>query len=166
MRIDLNNLEIFIDEWRETPYLPGQCVKGRGVDCLRYIDKGLQAATGQDLDPLPREAQDAALHNPEVVFRITRLLASRFDMKTVERTDPPYRAADILAVRTKTFGRKPLTREEKVTKSPHHVLIVGPTGLVCWHAMRTASPETSKVCWLGVGGVLACYDVLQVWRSK
>ena len=165
MTLDVNRLEQFIADWKDTPYLAGQCERGVGVDCLRYIDAALQYSTAQVLAPLPREAQDVALHNPEVVKRVARLMAGRFNMETKARLDPPYRPGEVLCVRTKT-KIKPLTREEKVLKSPHHVLIVGPTGLLCWHAMNTGNPDTSKVSWVGVGGVLACYTVLQIWRIK
>lgn len=142
-----------------TPYVAGLCTPGKGVDCVRLGDSILQETyfgKWDGLEPLPREAQDAALHNIEVIARITRLLFARFDFFSVN-TAGQMRAADFLVVRQKIAN--PGTT--KAERNPHHVIIVGPDHVRCWHAVPGAS-----VVPVGIGGVRACFDVVSVWRSR
>lgn len=147
-------------EWDRTPYMAGQCVPGLkgGTDCLRFSDAILQRFYGLNLEPLPREAQDAALHNPEVVKKIARLVIERFDFVTIR--EERFQPGDWLCVRPKVPGEK-LTLEQMVEIRPHHCIVVGPDGRRCWHAVPKAN-----VCWTGIGGVLAAFDIIKIWRSR
>lgn len=159
-REQFERLGLFIQQWEETPYLAGQCCPGPsgGVDCLRYVDQGLQQTRGVVLDPLPREAQDAAFHDRDVVVRMGLLMVRRHNLVSI-RTRPPFKPADTLCVRTKTPNA--VKREDLANLSPHHLMIVGPDGIRVWHA-----GPSRKVSWMGLGGVPVCYDIIQAWRMQ
>jgi cell wall-associated NlpC family hydrolase len=59
-------IESFLEEellsWKDTPYVPGQCVPNRGIDCVHLITAIYDVMTGQlhQVDLLP---QDASFHN-------------------------------------------------------------------------------------------------------
>lgn len=156
----LQRFEQFIEQWEGTPYLSGQCMAGPagGVDCLRYVDQGLQAIKGVSLVPLPREAQDAAFHDRRVVVFIGLLMMKRHGLKTIG-IRPPFKVADILCVRTKT--PTPLKPENRAEKNPHHIMLVGPGGIRVWHA-----GPSQQVSWMGLGGVVCCYDIIHAWRME
>jgi hypothetical protein len=162
-----------IQRWTQppTPYMAGQCLprglsgvpEGGGVDCVRFVDAVLQETyygRWDALEPLPREAQDSAWHNPEIVSRVARLFFDRFDLYSVE-IGRSFKPGDMLCVRSKPPpGAKPLTVAEKAVMTPHHCIIVAPD-LWCWHAVPAVN-----VCRVGAGGVKACFDLIKVWRSR
>lgn len=157
----LSRLMASLVKWQATPYLAGQCLAGLqgGVDCIRYVDAVLQDVFDKKPEPLPVEAQDAALHNPEVVQRIARLIAVRFSMRTVDPLGI-ISPADIICTRTKTKSGEKLTPEEILTKTPHHVFLAG-FGPLCWHALQRVG-----VCSMGIGAMRSSFNVIQVWRSE
>ena len=148
----LERLQRRLDEWEGTPYMAGQCKPGKrledgcGVDCVRLGDDALQYALGLSLDPLPREAQDAAFHDPNVVFRFQRLMLKRFRGTTLDPQTIKQEAGDILGLKLKDAAKE------------HHVAIVGADGVRCYHAIGAG------VVWSGIGGIRASYDVLKIWR--
>lgn len=152
-----------IELWDKTPYLSGQFMPGAGggVDCVRYGDALLQHTYHggwQSLPPLPREAQDAAWHDPAVVKKVIRLMCERHDLYLLDPAAPAFRyqPADLLCVR-----QKPQKGEDAhADREPHHVIVVGADAIWCHHAV----PRT-HVARVGIGGVRACFEVLRVFRS-
>lgn len=140
-----------LEAWEGTKYMPGCCCPQTGVDCIRLVDALLQSTFGLNLSPLPREAQDAAFHDPKVVVRVRRLIKDRFKSVSVriDGDSVGVLPADVIEVRCK-HG-----------KAPHHVLIVGPDGIRVYHAQSGIG-----VSWTGVGGVTAMFDITHIYRSS
>lgn len=69
----------------ETPYAAGQCCKGVGVDCVRFVNAGLAFRAGDPVPPeLPRFAQDAAFHDPRVVSDLLKFWTKLYPCDRVD----------------------------------------------------------------------------------
>lgn len=120
----------YMECWLETPYIPGQCCLGVGVDCVRYVNACLAFMHGLDEIPtLPRFAQDAAFHNPKIVGELLRFWSELFPCREVEATDE-VQLGDVLVVASGEVNET-------------HVCIEGANGYI-YHAIAPAVCRTSR----------------------
>lgn len=148
-------LQQAIARWSKTPYVAGQFQPGLGIDCVRYCWGVLNEAFFETWDhgtALPREAQDAALHNTEVSKKVARLFIEKFDLYSLEPRRTPM-ASDILSVKAKLPGVQ--------TVNPVHLILVGMNGIKCHHAVPGLGIADT-----GIGGVRASYDITHIYRSR
>lgn len=113
-------LERILDSWEGTPYVPGQQMKGAGVDCVRFVCAVLDELYGFARVPLPELPGDISLHARE-----TAIAAMRFIMKIYEPNeqvmDGHLEPGDILVVAPPNGG-------------PGHAMIVGARENEVWHS--------------------------------
>lgn len=80
-------IENFIEEellgWKGTSYVPGQCIRGRGVDCVHFVAAIYDVLTTQlhQVEILP---QDAAFHNKSLVEASFRELLRMYPSNPVK----------------------------------------------------------------------------------
>ena len=80
-------IETFIEEelfcWKGTPYVPGQCMRDRGVDCVHFVVAIYDAITNTfyQVTLLP---QDAAFHNRETTEISMRKLLKMYPSNPVK----------------------------------------------------------------------------------
>lgn len=132
----IDRLRAAIVEWRNTPYAAGQqrAGSGGGADCVRFVDAVLRTYTQRNPPALPREAQDASLHDPEVVRCFMRHFLRSYPSTALpnyflKSSHTRFRPGDVLALSTTTV--------------PMHVGIVGDDPRVFWHASIEGVRSTS-----------------------
>lgn len=156
-------LQSALTRWRGTPYIAGNQMPGQhgGVDCLRYVDAVLHEVfrPGDRLDPLPRHAQDAALHNTQIVYEVIRIMLKRFDMKCMPDVITPD-PGDVLAVRLKTKPAESLIHRPSEGRSRHLLVVTNHTA-ICSHAI-----PGHGVVLAGRGGIESTFEITGVYRSK
>jgi len=119
-------LERILRSWRVPPtrYIDGQCLKGVGVDCVRFVDAVLQELYGWKLKPLPLLPPDTSAHSAKAVMRIGLLIARRFPNTEFK---PPFldhlESGDIVVA---AWGNR---------ENEGHVFIIGPNNKP-WHAIQ------------------------------
>jgi hypothetical protein len=87
-----------IDIWEGTPYSPGQCLAGVGVDCLRFVAAVASYMEGREIPPIRSLPQDTAFHQPEEARKAIRQLMSNFPRwSRVRKVDALY-PGDLLVV--------------------------------------------------------------------
>jgi len=76
-------IERLLAQWEFTPYLAGQCVRCRGVDCVHFIASIYDELTGKEYrhTKLP---QDAAFHNKQEAEKNTRRFFKMYPCSPVE----------------------------------------------------------------------------------
>lgn len=140
-----DRLDDILESWLETPYMQGQSTRGRGVDCVRFVDCVLSEWFRVSYKPLPRLSTDSGIHSRAAFRVMRRCLHDRF----------PYRAhrfdrgvehlrGDVLAVSS--------------NEQPHHIAIVGSDGVRCYHASMRGVVRTS------VAGLLAAFQPVRLYR--
>lgn len=114
-------LQKILDSWEGTPYMPGQQMKGAGVDCVRFVCAVLDELYGFSRVAIPELPGDIALH-----ARDTAVAAMRYIMKLYEPNEPVLdgvlEPGDILVVAPPKGG-------------PGHAMIAGGRENELWHSM-------------------------------
>jgi cell wall-associated NlpC family hydrolase len=112
-------VECLLEEWRGTPYMPGQQCKGVATDCVRFVSAVLDEITGvpKTLERLP---QDMSFHNPEKARSGLRSFLKKYPSEIV--TDGTVQPGDVLIMGPLNGG-------------PGHAAIVGKRGY--WHCDST-----------------------------
>lgn len=124
--------------------MAGQCKKGIGVDCVRYV-----AACADELfnserrAAIPRIAQDAAWHNPKHVMRAARIMMTAY-APYIEITNNEVEPGDIIAVGPGGGG-------------PAHIMMVGGVRLHIWHAISKCVSQGGTIIW-------APFEVKRIYR--
>lgn len=140
-----------LKSWESTPYMPGQDVKGVGVDCIRFVVKVMDELNGTttEVRTLPG---DVCVHAPGIAQAGLDRLVGQFGLLPA---GPQIEPGDLLVTGPEGGG-------------PGHVKIVGDRKNVLWHT------SAHGVCQVGIGmtgmlgGVLfAVYRMpLRWWGPK
>ena len=125
----LAKLEEVLASWQGTRYWPGQCSKGVGVDCVRFVCSVIDELSGksheEEVSTLP---QDSAMHNRAGAIATMRTIKNRFrPIKKI--TDGSLEPGDIVVT-------------GPVDGGPGHGMIVGPRKNEIWHATHTRVQRT------------------------
>ncbi len=140
-------LRVILESWRDTPWVAGQCCKGVGVDCVRFVAAVLDELCGTShARTLPRLPQDLGVHDAFGAAEAAVSMVRKYPHEDVRR-DGIVRPADVIAV-TLHIG---LT----------HTLIVGPDPSVAWHAVSPIGVTPVGLGHLGEGGI---GRAVRVWR--
>lgn len=111
-----DKIQKVLDSWEGTPYSIGQCQKGIGVDCVRFVCSVYDELYGFTRSEYKRLPQDVALHNKEGAINSMKEIIGLYDK--AESIDPDtttrttLQPGDALIVGPKNGG-------------PGHCLIVG-----------------------------------------
>lgn len=134
-----------LESWRGTPYMPGQCCKGVGVDCVRFVVAVLDELAGVKTD-IKTIAPDAAVHSADVAQEAFERLIDRFDCSEI--TDGFVEPGDVLATGPLEGG-------------PGHAVIVGSQRRMCWDAVH---PKVRQIS-LGLRAIVG-QRVFNVYRMN
>ena len=116
----MKRVETICESWEGTRYMRGQCRRGAGVDCFRFVGAVLAELEGKEQPELPRVASDIGYHDEAGSRRAAAALLRLF--APVVDVDP----ADGIEAGDLVLGRS-------VGGGPAHAFIVGGRpGL--WHA--------------------------------
>ena len=110
--------------WDETPYMLGQCAKGVGVDCIRYVCAVLNELYGRDNFDFEHLPGDSDMFNREGAERVLR--------KVIRM----YPATQILGITDESWvepGDVIITA--KPGCGPGHSIFVGNHPRTLWHAI-------------------------------
>jgi cell wall-associated NlpC family hydrolase len=137
-------LQTILARWNRTPYLPGQCCEGQGVDCVRFVCAVWDELLGRERHYDKAMPQDAAWHDRAGAFRTALKIRRRFRCKPARGALQP---GDVIVVgpRGKHGG-------------PGHVMLVGAKPWTVWHATQPCVHRT------GLGYVFASKNVLRAYR--
>lgn len=140
-------LEETLERWKDSPYAPGQCVPGPegGVDCVRWTVAIAADFRGVEMPPLPDEAQDTAMHDPEKAWEIKRTIRRRIE-PVVDVESQMVQPGDFI-VSGPVYG------------GPGHTQFVGFEENTLWHAI---SP---RVCFTG-WSMPSQYRLYRILRLK
>lgn len=109
--------------WERTPYMKGQMVRGRGVDCVRFVAAALDELYGTGRRDIPNLPQDASWHNTRLVVTAVKELVRIYGPVDILRDGEPVEPGDILVTAPSEAG------------GPGHVLMAGGVRGQLWHAM-------------------------------
>lgn len=84
----LRRLEIEAQSWEETPYFPGQCVKGAGTDCIRFPIAVVCAMYRIPMVKLPVFPRDASFHNKRAVVLLMRAIRRGLPVRALGAEQP------------------------------------------------------------------------------
>lgn len=132
LRSPVERLRSILESWDGTPYLHGQSVKGRGVDCVRFVASVLCEMDRRPLADLKRLPLDTSLHNPAMARAFFHDLLRTF-APTHRVEDGQMEPGDFIVMRRRERG-------------PGHAIIVGPDENTVWH-----SDPGAGVCKTGLG---------------
>ena len=120
----------FLESWLETPYAAGQCCRGEGVDCVRFVNAGLAYGHGLDAPPdLPRFSQDSAFHEQGIVRELMDFWRKLYKT-TEEDVGSRPRLGDVLVVASGISNQT-------------HVCIDGGNGFI-YHAIAPSVCRSSR----------------------
>ena len=114
-----------IESWVGTPWMAGQCMRGVGVDCVRFVDAVLCQVRGVTIEPAQRFPQNMPLADREGAMAAAHIMLRRHPNR--KRIDgEPIEPGDVLICRRGAMD------------SPGHVLIAGVDARTAWHAVAGA----------------------------
>lgn len=126
--------------WEETPYRADQRVKGRGVDCVRFVCAVMDELLGELRSSNVSWPQDGALHDPIGAVRTMRTFLKTYQPHFAVR-DGTCQPGDVLVCGAENGG-------------PGHAMIVGQRGAI-WHA------DKPTVCYMGFDHTIKVFRVLR-----
>lgn len=129
-----------IHSWEGTPWIDGQQLRGRGVDCVRFVVGVLDELYRYDKPPVPVLPQHLGLHNRSDAIKATHAIASRYPHVVVTEPEP----GDIVVVNIGEQG------------GPGHVAIFGDPPRLVWHAVSKVG-----VCFSSASSITRIY---KIWR--
>lgn len=140
-----DRVTLVLESWRGTPYLPGNKVKGMGVDCVQLVAGALGELCGRDV-VIPRLPVDCAMHDDRMTQATLRKLLKAFPhVKLPVHTVMP---GDVVL----TYMGKP-----RGDNPPTHCMIVGGVPNTVYHAIQPNGVILS---------VLSNYSIHSIYRSK
>lgn len=142
----LEELNKCVLSWKGTPHMDGQCMKGRGVDCVHFVAAVLDELEGTTT-LVPKKAKLTGVFSREESMKVCRAIARAHDHTTLHHP----KATDIMP------GDVLVVAAEPNGSSPGHVMIAGVEDGSAWHVT-----SGSGVSMTGIGGYWK--DVLMVWR--
>lgn len=117
-----------LESWRGTRWASGGSVKGRSVDCVRFVTSVLDAMFGTDVTSgLGRWAQDMPRHQPERARHVMEEVLSLYPSPSDVIDGGVLEPGDVIVTGRGTRG------------GPHHPLIVGPDPRTTWHCYRSVA---------------------------
>lgn len=129
-------LDSVLRSWQYTPWAPGQCCRGRGVDCRFFIMAVLDELFGITEPLPPRLPQDTGINNRIIALNSIRQITGRYPCRPMDR-EPPE-AGDILIV------RRPNSAGDAM---PHGMIVGVGNPLPIWH-----SSSGMGVCYSSLAG--------------
>lgn len=141
-------LERVLLSWQGTPWMAGQCCRGRGVDCVRFVVAVLDELHHYEGDAVPRLPQDMSLHDRAGAMRVVKLIERRWPNRILavgEAIEP----GDVVVIRTSAAG------------GPGHVLIAGVKPAELWHATSMVGVVRTSLAVAGPGAE----KVVRIWRT-
>lgn len=139
------DLGYVLRSWENTPYMEGSCVRGRGVDCVRFVCAVHDQLFGCS-KVLPQNLpSDRALHDRDGAIEVMKMLIRLYEpIEWV--SDGQIEPGD--SVVTSSLGG-----------GPGHALIAGPDPFTLWHVDKDAG-----VCRTGIG--LTGMEIHAILRPK
>lgn len=110
-----------LESWRDTPYRLNQCVKGAGVDCIRFVCAVNCELYRRPMSSLPTLPADTALFNREGTIAVFRAVLRSFPGHVFLSGDTVQPGDTIITA--------------KPNRGPGHSLIVSSRPNVLWHSM-------------------------------
>ncbi|MDE3097683.1 MAG: hypothetical protein KGK07_16980, partial [Chloroflexota bacterium] len=129
--------------WEGTPYLPGQCARQRGVDCVRFVAGVYADLRGVPAAALPRLPQDLSFHAPGRALAAAALMR-RACAPLARVRDGIVQPGDALVV-------------ARQTGAPGHAMLAGFDPYTLWHAPGPGGRVEWTGLDLGRAAVLAVY---------
>lgn len=144
-----NRLRDVLCSWEGTPYGIGQCAKGAGVDCVRFIVATLWEMDGKwapgAVDTLRTLPSDASLHARGSAVAGMKAIARALEPIGPVGKGLVVQPGDILVVGPETGG-------------PGHGIIVGPDASTLW--------EAGSRCVQKIGcGLPDGIELFAIWRK-
>jgi hypothetical protein len=142
-----------LESWLGTRYMPGQLMKGVGVDC-RYFLVGVMDEMYRipaDLPLPPRLDPWIAHHDRDAAVRATRAVMSRWPCSVMRGwTHDDLEPGDVVLIRRST---------RTLLADPGHVMLVGVRPRELWHSDGTSD----GVCRTGFG--MHMRYAIRAWRG-
>lgn len=130
-------LQRILEAWEGTPYVPGQQMKGAGVDCVRFVCAVLDELYGFSRSKIEDLPGDIALHSRGTAVAAMKLIMSIYE-PNMSIDDGSLEPGDILVVAPPAGG-------------PGHAMIVGGRENELWHSTQ------HRVQMTGIGFITAAY---------
>lgn len=141
----LARIRYAVQSWENTPYREGDCVRGYGVDCVRWTCAVIDHLFGWTRIMPQNLPSDRSLHDRDGAIEVMKLLISIYE--PLERVaDGQIEPGDILVMAPLGGG-------------PGHAMIAGPDPFTLWHVDPNAG-----VCRTGFG--LTDMELHQILRPE
>lgn len=139
-------VEAVCRSWENTPYLEGQCLKGKAADCVHFFSAVMDELYGTDRTSLLRRVRgDTSLHNKEAVVRAMRAILKTYTGQN-EVTDGSLEPGDVVVTGPANGG-------------PGHVMVAGGRRGVLWHCTRQTGVQQTGY------GILTLEKLFAVYRA-
>lgn len=139
-------LESVCQSWEGTPYLEGQCLKGKAADCIHFFSGTMDELYGSSrTQELRRLRGDVSLHNKEAVVRAMRAILKVFPER-VEVLDNTLEPGDVVVTGPANGG-------------PGHVMLAGGRRGILWHCTRQTGVQQTGY------GILTLEKLFAVYRA-
>lgn len=140
-------IERVLMSWKGTRYVAGACVKGHGVDCVRFVCAALDEILGLDrakeIEAMP---PDTAMHTRDGALRVMRKLRRLYEPNRIV-TDNTVSPGDIIVTGHPQGG-------------PGHAMIAGVQPNTLWQS------SAGKVHYTGLGLAADQQTVFRVYRLR
>lgn len=138
-------IERVLASWKGTRYMAGACVKGHGVDCVRFVCAALDEILGLDrAKEIQAMPPDTALHTRDGAMRVMRRLRRLYEPNRIV-TDYTISPGDIVVTGHPQGG-------------PGHAMIAGVRENTLWQA------SAGKVHFTGIALAAEQQTVFRVYR--
>lgn len=115
--------EDILRSWEGTPWVAGQCVRGKCTDCVRFVIAVLDEMYVIKAPLIPRKNQQFSYHNREAAFELAHMIATRYPSEVI-KDSKDIMPADVVVVRNSEEG------------GPGHVLLAGVMPFSLWHCAQ------------------------------
>lgn len=138
--------------WENTPYMPGQRVRGVGVDCVQLV-----AAVYDELcrnrakTRIPRLPPNSGPHDARAGLRTARAVCGAFGLRLIR--EPVIEPGDLLVTRASLDPESP-------RRMGHALIYLG--GSRCLHAVGESGACVTSIA--GTSGIIRIYRATDITR--
>jgi len=143
----MERLTAELESWEGTPYMGGQQVKGRYVDCVRFITGVLDTMFRIERTEPPRLHPDCCIQNPKDAWKALNKILTLYPDMLIEIETLNLEPGDFIVVGPKNGG-------------PGHGMIVGPKKNTLWHCVFPG------VHWTGWALTTDIHKIFRIYRVK
>ena len=146
----IKRMFLILESWKETPYMTGQQIRKKAVDCIRFVTAVYDELYRKTSPTIcPRVNRGFATHNPQSAMKVMRTVLKQYPNHEIVK-DPLLEPGDLILVGPPNGG-------------PAHPMIVGPQKNTIWHCMK---PKVMRTGWGIIKDEMKIFRILRAKDRK